>query len=213
MSNFPLLFANVDGSMSDVKPKIRSALKKAAATAKADLKLDNIDVICLNDKRAVIGAVGVGGQTPSRQYTFLYIDPSKAIDENEIYYTLCHEFHHARRYDRLGYDKTLFDSLISEGLAVAFEAEVSRGKGFISSTLRKRNKTKLLIEKCKAHFNDPNFSHYKWFISSKSNELPYWAGYEMGYFIVREYLTKHNKKASELVLEPPKTFAHDIIDL
>lgn len=206
------MFANADGSLNGVKPKVKRALKRAVATADTDLKLDDIDVICLNDKKLVIGATGSGGYTPSRHHTFLFIDPSKTIDENEIYNTLCHEFHHAKRYDGPGYAKTLFDSLIFEGLAVAFEDEVSGGKGFVSSTLRKRNKTKQLIEKCKSHFNDTDFSYVKWFGKDESDELPYWAGYEMGYFIIREYLKNNNKKASELVLEPPKTFARAIID-
>ncbi|HVX47967.1 MAG TPA: DUF2268 domain-containing putative Zn-dependent protease [Candidatus Saccharimonadales bacterium] len=201
-----LIIANADGSLDKKQSVIKRAFASASQTAQELLQLDKVDVVCISNKVYVIPEIGIGGFTPSRHLTYLYIDPAAEINESEIFNTLCHEFHHARRYDGPGYGNTLFDSIIFEGLATAFENEVSGGKAFISSTLRKRKNTRQLINKCKPHFNDTDFDHFKWFIRDKSGELPRWSGYEMGYFIVREQLAKQNKKASDLVLESPRNF-------
>ncbi len=207
MDTFQLLLANASDDLTAQQAKIERAFKKAVSTATNLLNLDTVDVICIGDKTKVIPEVGIGGFTPSRHLTYLYIDPKIDVDEKEIFNTLCHEFHHAKRYDGPGYGETLFDSMIFEGLAVAFEEEVSEGTAFVANTLKKREHPPQLIEKCKSHFNDTDFNHFKWFISDKSGELPRWAGYEMGYFIVKKYLSKENKKASDLILESPKVFS------
>lgn len=208
--SFNLLMANSSGSLDNNKEKINRAFERATQTSKILLKLDNVDVVCIADKNQVIPEIGIGGFTPNRHLIYLYIAPDKSVEEDEIYNTLCHELHHARRYDGPGYGTTLFDSLIFEGLAEAFENEVSSGKAFVPSTLRKRRNTRQLIANNKKSFQDTDFNYHQWFIKDVSGRLPRWAGYEMGYSIVRDYLTSQNKKASDFVVEDTKTFLNNI---
>ena len=44
------------------------------------------------------------------------------------------------------------------------------------------------------------------FNGNKSKNIPRWAGYEMGYFIVTRYMKLTNKKASELIYENVDNF-------
>lgn len=203
-----LLIANVTHSLDKQVDKIERAYKNAAATAEKLLGLGEIDVVCISDASMVIPEIGVGGYTPDRYLSYLYVDPEFDITEQEIYNTLCHELHHAKRYDGEGYGKTLFDSMIFEGLAVAFEEEVSGSQAFMPSQLASRGDTESLVQKVKRHFDATDFEHFRWFIFDKSGKLPRWAGYEVGYYLVQQYLARHpNKKASELVLEASSSFS------
>lgn len=212
MKNIQLHIANAGGSLDDVINKINKAFNNAANVCGTVLGLDRVDVICVDDSSMVIPEIGVGGYTSSRHLMYLYIDPSRSIDEQEIFNTLCHEFHHARRFDGPGYGKTLFDAMIFEGLAVAFEQECTEADGFIPKELLKRKETKKLINKYASKFEDTAFDHLAWFIYDKDNELPRWAGYDMGYYIARKYLSAKNKKASDLVVEGPEKFAEFVRD-
>jgi uncharacterized protein YjaZ len=202
-----LFIANANHQLDTLLGKIQRAHDRAVTTAAKLLDLDELDIVCIGDATMAIPEIGVGGYTPNRYLSYIYVDPKFDIDENEIYNTLCHELHHAKRYDGEGYGKTLFDSMIFEGLAVAFEEEVSGRGAFMPSQMRSRKDTAALVSKLQNHFQDHNFEHLRWFIFDNSGELPRWAGYEMGYYLVRHYLQRHpNKKASELVLEASSSF-------
>lgn len=206
MDSIHLLIANSNGTLDKQLAKIKSSFERASKTVSNKINLDKVDVICIDDKSMVIPEIGIGGYTPSRHVSYLYIDGPKQIEESEIYNTLCHELHHAKRYDGPSYGDTLFDSMVFEGLATAFEDEVSGGKAFLPSELRKRLSTDDLIKKAFKDFLIKDFNHYRWFIYDDTKKLPRWAGYEMGYNIVSGYMLKNNKKASDLVLEGPDKF-------
>lgn len=201
-----LYIANASSRLSAQKDRINAAYKRAITTMSGLFHLDCVDVICLPDTKMIIPEIGIGGYTPNRHLTYLYIDPDFDVSEDEIYNTLCHELYHAKRYEGEGYGKTLFDSMIFEGLAVAFEEELSGKDAFMPAQLLSRTGTALLLQKVNSDLYTESFDHFKWFIVDSANELPRWAGYELGYYLVREYIAKSNKKASELVLEASSTF-------
>lgn len=202
MNNVTLFISNASGSFSKLEPTIKSAFEKAVSIAVDKIKLKDVDVICIDDPNMVIPEIGIGGYTPSRHLMFLYIDSrSDKVTEQEIINTLCHEFYHSMSYDGPGYGKTLFDSMIFEGLATAFEEEASKGDSFLVRNLRSRESSQALLTKHSSELDAEDFDHFRWFIYDETNELPRWAGYEIGFYIVREYLEKTNKKVSEVILE------------
>lgn len=202
-----LLLANANHDLDKALGKIQVAYDRAIKTAEMLLDLTNIDVVCLSDPSMVIPEIGVGGFTPNSYLSYLYINPEFKVTEDEIYNTLCHELHHAKRYKSIGYGETLLDSMIFEGLAIAFEEEVSGKDAFMPAELLARNDTKSLIAKIEDNFSDKGFEHFRWFIFDETGNLPRWAGYEVGYYLVRHYLSAHkNKKASELVHEAATSF-------
>ncbi len=207
MKSMALFISNASRVFDEqILNKLEAAYERACKTAAQLLSLKEFDVVCIADKTMVIPEIGIGGYTPNRYLIYLYIDPDTDINEDEIFNTLCHELHHAKRYESEGCGDTLLDSMIFEGLAIAFEEEVSSEKAFMPSQLLSRSDTKSLLKKVKAHFNDEDFDHFRWFIFDSTGELPRWTGYEVGYYLVRHYLLDKNKKASELVLEAPSSF-------
>lgn len=186
--------------------KVNAAYVQASNVVGQLLNLKGFDVVCITDKSMVIPDIGIGGYTPNRYLTYLYIDTSIDINQKELFNTLCHELHHAKRYEGPGYGETLLDSMIFEGLAIAFEEEVSGKEAFMPSQLLARDDTENLLKRVKAHFEDKEFEYFRWFIFDDTGELPQWTGYEIGYYLVRRYLSNKNKKASEIVPEASSSF-------
>lgn len=201
-----LLIANANRSLDRYLELISSAYQRATKVTEELLQLQNVDVVCIADPSMVISEIGIGGYTPTRYLSYLYIDPAFDIDETEIFNTICHELSHAKRYDAMGYGETLLDSMIFEGLATAFEEEIGGKGAFLPAQLLAREKTEVLVGEVKSHFNDTNFDYQQWFILDSTHKLPRWAGYEVGYYLVRTYLARTNKKASELMLEASSRF-------
>ena len=211
MKTINLFVANASGSLSEQLKIIQSAFDRASLVAQQLIGLTDVDVICINDANMVIPEVGVGGYTPSRHLSYLYVDPlNEELSEQEIFNTLCHELYHAKSYDGQGYGSTLLDSIIFEGLATAFEDEVSKGNSFVVKELSTRNTSERLLQKHRDELSDEEFNHFRWFIFDETKELPRWAGYEIGYHIVKKYLKKTNKKASELVVEDLSVFKSEL---
>lgn len=200
-----LHIANITGDMDKLLTRIKSAHKKAAKTVSDKLDLNKVDVIFVADPSKVIKEVGIGGFTPNRHLVYVYIDPEFDVTEDEIYATLCHELSHARRYDGEGYGTTLFDSMIFEGIATAFEKEATKGKSFVVKEIESRSNTDKLFKYAEGEFSLKSFNYYRWFIQGDA-WIPRWAGYEIGYYVVREYMKKTHKKASELILEASSSF-------
>lgn len=206
MESIKLYIANSSGVLNDNLDKIDRAFQRAVSVTSIKLLLTQVDVICVNDPFGTIPALGISGYAPNRHLAYLYLDSSKELDENEMFATLCHELHHTRRYDGPGFGQTLFDCFIFEGLATAFEEAVSEGGTYLSTLLQQRTKTLRLIKDTSKNFDDKDFDHRTWFIADKTKKLPSLAGYEIGFYIVRNYLALNNQTAADLVLAPTDIF-------
>lgn len=133
---------------------------------------------------------GVSGFTPWKNTILLFINPTSGW-KSALAETVAHEFNHLVM---LKYHKweTLLDSLIFEGIAEHFREKVIGGKKAPwSLTLNKEDAKKL-------------FSKIKRLLSSKSTKLyrsiffenkgyPLWAGYSLGYQIIKSFLKKNPK--------------------
>lgn len=212
MSNINLLIANASHSLSDQNIlNITNGFDRAVTKAGEVLSLSNVDVICINDSFQVIPETGMSGYTPNRNLVYLYVDSGVEISEDETFYTLMHEFSHAKRYEKQGYGETLFDSMIFEGIGVALEDEESSGQGSFLSNYIKDKDNRALFEKVASSFDEHDFDRFYWFIQ-ESDDMPRWTGYRVGYYIVTEFMKKTNKKASELVLEDFDSFRKFVSD-
>lgn len=125
-------------------------------------------------------------------------DPSGAFSRS-----LAHEFYHAVRFG-LKTSKaqgTFLQCIIDEGLADQFVWEVTKtlpvwNKPLIPA-LRQRL-LKLIFKKADNTMTDKDYDD--WFIiGSKRKQIPRWAGYTLGLYIVRKYL-KHHRGTSACLL-------------
>ena len=138
---------------------------------------------------------------------FIIISFAKGyVDENLLYEVTCHELCHAARWQKNKEDmKNLFDGMILEGLAVCFEEQAvknQKNKQFFLQTMLKRSDQEN-AEILKHIENDLDKNCYDYFtFGDKERNIPRWAGYSVGYYLVKKYLAKTGKTVDEVFADP-----------
>jgi uncharacterized protein YjaZ len=212
-----LIIADADGSLNGFTGIIRSAFGLAKKQVTKDLGEFDGDVIVLNNADETMRKTGVGGFTESFRYIYIYIDPgSPHLLESEIYYTICHELNHMKRYQKYNADGIMLNAVIMEGLATVYEESLSRAgnyanqKSFFAQQIAKRYKTdeeKRILKIIKPHLSDLQYNKPKWLLyGDKSEGIPRWSGYQAGYSLVKNYMLKTGKTMYDIILLPPEDF-------
>lgn len=124
MNKVNILLTEANGNLLDKREMIKAAVKTAQEYVFPKLKIDwDIDVLVTNRIPMIIPENGAGGYTFSADFIRINIDDKKAT-KNLISETVVHEFCHAARWGKNDeWVNSLFDSMISEGIATYLEAE------------------------------------------------------------------------------------------
>ena len=199
MYKINMLLTNANGNLSDKTEMIKRAVKTAEAYAFPKLKIDwDVDMIITNHMTfTLIPEDGVGGRTYWSDLIAVCIDEQKAT-EFKLTETLIHELCHAARWGKNDeWMNTLFDGLIFEGIATYFEAEFVKDRKekqlFVKTVLeRSDEENEKILEKLRDQL-DSNCYDYDTIFFSGNDELPRWAGYSLGYYLVKKYLEKTGK--------------------
>ena len=203
MNKINLFITEANGNLSNKRPLILNAIKKAEEYTFPKLKIDwNIDVVITNRVyEFVIPEDGVGGRTYASDFILISINEDK-ITENILAETLVHELCHAARWgkndERIN---TLFDGMISEGIATYFESEFVKDKTekqlFLKTVVERSNEeNEKIYEELKGQFKNEGYDYQIIFFNG-NNKLPRWSGYSLGYLIVKKYLEKSGKTIEE----------------
>lgn len=202
MNKINVLLTNANGNLSDKTEMIKRAVKTAEAYAFPKLKIDwDIDVIITNRIPMIIPENGAGGYTFSADFIRINIDGKKAT-ENLISEMLVHELCHAARWGKNDeWMNTLFDGLIFEGIATYFEAEFVKDRKekqlFVKTVLeRSDEENEKILEKLRDQL-DSNCYDYDTIFFNGNDEFPRWAGYSLGYYLVKKYLEKTGKSIED----------------
>ena len=181
---------------------IKSAVKTAEEYVFPKLKIDwDIDVLVTNRIPMIISENGAGGYTFTADFICIIIDDKK-VTKNLISENIVHELCHAARWGKNDeWIKSLFDCLIFEGLACVLEVEFVKDKTekslFIKTILERtddENKKILDLLQDKLDLNEYNYDEI---FFNGNDKLPRWAGYSVGYYLVKKYLEKTNKKIED----------------
>jgi len=202
MNKVNILLTEANGNLSDRSEMIMDAVKAAEEYAFPKLKIDwDIDVLVTNRVPMIIPENGAGGYTFSADFIRIIIDDKKAT-ENLISENVVHELCHAARWGKNDeWAKTLFDGLIFEGLACVLEAEFVKDKSekslFIKTILERTDDENKKILASLQDKLDSNEYNYDEIFFNGNDKLPHWAGYSVGYYLVKKYLEKTNKKIED----------------
>ncbi|MBI4080376.1 MAG: hypothetical protein HY430_01245 [Candidatus Levybacteria bacterium] len=160
----------------------------------------------------------ISGYAPNANTVIVYLDTAspyiKETFGKPFRKTLGHEMHHAKRWETPGYGRTVFEVLITEGLAQHFEEEVVEETELVEHFWGLTpEQIAQLTERGQAEFDMPlitfgDYYHNRWFLDGSEEEgIPPHAGYAIGYALVGQYLKAHpDQKASTLVVAPAGNF-------
>ena len=203
MNKINLFITEANGNLSDKKELILNAVKKAEEYAFPKLKIDwDIDVVVTNRVyEFVIPEDGVGGRTYASDFILISINEDK-ITENILAETLVHELCHAARWGKNDeWMNTLFDGMISEGIATYFESEFVKDKSekqlFLKTVIeRSDEENKKIHEELESQLKNERYDYQTIFFNG-NNKLPRWSGYSLGYLTVKKYLEISGKTIEE----------------
>ncbi|MDO8452022.1 MAG: DUF2268 domain-containing putative Zn-dependent protease [bacterium] len=200
--------AHILDSSKDLKPftmELKSVTKSVEALIKKIVPIGDIDVVFYDNPGATLKEIGIGGYTPCANVIFISLDSRnpkfKAGIKNELPNTLVHEINHAIRFRTPISKETLFEAMISEGLADHFAMEVTGRKNPPTwATALSNGQKRTFLKRATKEWSAPTYDHTAWFYGSAAKKIPRWAAYTLGFDLVATYLQKHPKiPASKLI--------------
>lgn len=203
MNKINVLLANSNGNLRNIAQMIKEAIKEAELYAFSRLNINwDIDLMVTNHMTFVlIPEDGVGGRTYWSDLITICVDEEK-LTKSKMTEMLVHELCHAARWGKNNeWMNTLFDGLINEGIATYFEAEFAKNRKekqfFIKTVLERSDKeNEKILEKLRDQLELKSYDYETIFFNG-NDELPRWAGYSLGYYLVKKYLEKTGKKIEE----------------
>ncbi len=198
-----MLLTEANGNLSDSREIIIDAVKTAEEYVFPKFKINwDIDLLITNRLYdIIIPEDGVGGRTRTSDFIEFAVNEEKAT-ENLISEMVAHELCHAARWGKNDeWINTLFDSMISEGIATYLEAEFVKDREektvFIKTILeRTDDENKKILEELRDQL-ESNYYDYNTIFFNGNDKLPRWSGYSLGYYLVKKYLEKTNKKIED----------------
>ena len=212
MNKINVLITHANGNLDSKVEIIEKAVRAAEQYVFPKLKIDwDIDLLVTNRMYdIIIPEDGVGGRTRTFDFIEFAINEEKAT-ENLISEMVAHELCHAARWGKNDeWINSLFDGMISEGIATYLEAEFVKDRTkktvFIKTILeRSDTENEKILEKLRSQL-DSNYYDYDTIFFNGNDELPRWAGYSLGYYLVRKYLKKTGKKIEDAFFDKYANF-------
>jgi uncharacterized protein YjaZ len=187
--------------MSAVRGALVRIVGEVAPRVALRLPLPPVDVVVQAQTALTIPEIGVGGYAPSSELAFLYIDPDRPdLAQNiqtHLGAMLAHELFHCARWRGPGYGRTLGEALVSEGLALHFEAQFRPAAPFYAKTLSE-SQLERLSKRAARGFSSTDYGHQDWFFGSVRRRLPKYAGYGVAFHLVDKALRALDRQPQEL---------------
>lgn len=188
---------------------IENKVSEGIITISTLMPTSDLQIRIVDDPQLVIPEIGMGGFNPNEHEVMLSIDAGfndleVTLEENVIP-QLAHELHHAKRRRSVGYGNTLLEAVVSEGLADHFSIQVAEIAPPPWSVALTGEELQILIDKASNSWHQP-YDRGEWFFGTGTG-IPKWAGYAIGYELVKNHLSNHpDKSASTLHNEPADSF-------
>lgn len=203
MCKVNILLTEANGNLSDSREMIIDAIKTAEEYVFPKLEVDwDIDMLVTNRLYdIIIPEDGVGGRARTSDFIEFAVNEEKAT-ENLISEMVAHELCHAARWGKNDeWANTLFDCMVSEGIATYLEAEFVKDreeKTFFIKTILERtdDENKKILEELRDRLDSNDYDYNAIFFNG-DDKLPRWSGYSLGYYLVKKYLEKTNKKIED----------------
>lgn len=226
MGTIHLLIANASEYFTEADiSMMHSAAKSAETYISGAYPFDyNVDIIIAPPSFMIntIPEDGISGRTYGSRLIAMAIDVQQAdIREDIIFETICHEMAHSLRWEKLPeYSKTMLDAIIFEGLAITVEEKAMKDCGrqrqqFFLTEMQNTSQAAIdaIIAELKPSFEHEDYDYESIFFTG-NERLPRWAGYKLGYHLVKTIMKQTNVSPEELAIMSYKdlrTFSSKIV--
>ena len=202
-------FEDKENLVGEYVPTIRAIIEATLRQVIKVVPLTAVRIIVVPDPKRAIPTFGIGGRTPNANTVFLYLDLAfpefPRVLSERLPSLLVHELHHCLRWRGPGTGRTLFEALISEGLADHFAMELLGAKHPWSNAFP-RDETAKFLALAQPEFDSTTYNHPRWFFGG-DHTLPWWTGYTLGFRLVEAYKEQHpGETAITLVHMPARVF-------
>ncbi len=188
-SNNCLVFEAELGSDQAV---IEQIVRHTLSSVNAVMQIDDVQINVVVDPVQTIPELGIGGFSASEQEIRLFVDPASPVYSSslstELFPMLAHELHHTARRRTVGYGSTLFEAIVSEGLADHFSIEVAGGEPPLWSEALTESELEAWTTRAAETWHNRPYNHGHWFFGT-NGEIPRWTGYAIGYQVIADYLS------------------------
>ncbi len=171
------------------------------------LSASDVDIIICDDASRAIPETGVGGWAFHPNLLSIYIDPeSKNLAErlqSELKSTLAHELHHVTRWRLMGYQDTLLESIITDGLADHFDIDFNAGSPHPWDVALGDDELEKYLKEASLIWNNQGFDHGQWYLGTSG--IPRWTGYALGFKLVNDYVMKTGDRDPKSLIRLPVT--------
>lgn len=205
-NNINLHILNASGKFGDTIEVIEKEVIDALECVNEKLEIKNVDIVLQVEPIYIIPGYGVNCDCPADDLIHLYFNPNETgfldlikTNTKELI-ALASFVLNRRRFP--GYGTTLFDMMVSEGLANHFGTEINSDKQPMWTNSLSNEDLKKYLDMAKPNFDITVYPDvfYKWFRGS-TPEIPMWAGYNIAYHIISEYLKKNPVNSISEIVE------------
>lgn len=194
------------GALDGQRDRIEAITRTTLAAVRESLNLDGVTIIAFAGSLTVIPEIGMGGRadTGTVRLTFDPDSPVLAATlETDLFPLLAHELHHVARFRALGFADHLLDAMVTEGLADHFAVEVSSAPPALWAVALRGAELDEWLSRASETWLSGNYKHDAWFFGTGS--IPRWAGYSVGYELVRRFLATNPSADAATLHDAPST--------
>lgn len=196
-----LVMSDNSQKLKDFIPQIVSLTEQCERSIPTYFNKRSLDInLEVTTGQFVIPETGIGGFSPNQNTIKITLDTASSYLQRHFdkayMATLYHETHHCFRHATVGYGQTLFEAMLTEGLACHFEEETGYDKPMYVDHLSAKQR-QLLIKQAEQIWQQQPYDHVSWFFGNENRGLPRWAAYDIGYYLTGIYLKKSNQTASQ----------------
>ena len=199
-----------DGQLDAHRPLIEETVMATVITVRQLIPVDGTEIRILAGSDNAIPEIGIGGRAFEGTRVDMTLDPASpelgASLPTELSSLLAHELHHVARMRTAGYGADLLGALVSEGLADHFSVELFGTDPPLWSVAITGAELEMWMAEAEAEWFNRNYDHGAWFLG-QSTTIPRWAGYSIGYELVRIFQDANpGLLAADLYDEPATSF-------
>lgn len=203
---------NATGRLSEYEQQIKSIITEVLEKYESVQHVGALDIVVAENPSMTIPGHGLGGYTSTAHELYIPIDlAAENVKENidaHLASTMAHELSHVVRLQAgqpLAGDGNLGDNVIAEGLADHLSLSMYPDQDIPWTTSLRGAEFDRMKQQFLNEWQQKPYDHNAWFYGASYSDIPHWAGYSLGFAIVKDYLEQNNKMIDEILLTPTST--------